>query len=79
MSYRSRTVKPSTMLWAIVAVANVVVLAFTAGLWLIVVAAAVGLCAVGVRGGRTFQGSPVGHARPAPVRIASRPVVPRRR
>jgi hypothetical protein len=79
MSYRSRTVKPSTALWAIVAAANVVVLAFTAGLWLVVVAAAIGMCAMVVRGGRLFQGSPVGYARPAPVRMPSRSVVPRRR
>lgn len=79
MSYRSRTVKPSAALWAFVAVANVVVLAFTAGLWLVVVAAAVAMCALGVRGGRRFQGSPAGYARTASFSVPARSAVPRRR
>ena len=79
MSYRNRTVKPSALLWAFVAVANVVVLAFTAGLWLVVVAAVLGVCALGMRGGRWFQGSPVGYPRTAAIRIPARPAVSRRR
>jgi hypothetical protein len=79
VSYRNRAVKPSAALWAFVAVANVVVLAFTAGLWLVVVGAAVAMCALGVRGGRRFQGSAAGAARTAPFSVPARAVVPRRR
>jgi hypothetical protein len=60
MSYRSRSVKPSTVLWTFVAAANIIVLAATAGLWLIVMTV-VACCGVwGMRGGRRFQGSPAG-------------------